>query len=327
MTLQAAGALAMATATSVPMLLFSVVLLSVGAVLFSGTLEALVYDSLKEAGQAERYEKVQLNITSLQLIVPALCGIVGGFMYAVDARLPYVANGLLYLAGAFAALLLYEPKIDSEKFSLRAFIFQQKQGLRELFQTHSRKLILFLLAAGAVVLVTTEVLDNMLSIEFGFRDNQLGILWAVIYVASGAALHLVTKSGTYTKRLLGNTVACVLIALSLVASPIAGLWAGGTLLFIRSVLGSILGNTTSVTINGFVDSKYRATTLSTFNMLKSIPYAITALGIGAIADAYSAKIPALALGAMLIAIVGIWLANTPWKGAKNSQRPLTKYTH
>lgn len=305
--LQALGALIMAGATNLSMLVMSVIPLSIGAALFSGTLEALVYDSLKEAGQADRYEKIITNISSLQLIVPALCGVVGGFMYVLDARLPYIANGILYALGALAALFLQGPSIDSERFSIKTLITQQKHGVRELFHAQYKKLILFLLAVGAITLITTEVLDNMLSIEFGFHENQLGVLWAVIYVAAGIVLQILPKSTQSTRNILSTTALCSFVGATLALSPAAGLWIGGTLLLIRSILNAVLNNTNSVIINGFVNSKYRATTLSAFNMLKSLPYLVTALGIGAIADMYSAKTFAVALGIILFILAGFWV--------------------
>lgn len=304
--LQAAGGIVMAAAINLPTLLISVVLLSVGAALFSGTLEALVYDSLKQDNRENTYAKIITNISSLQLIVPALCGAIGGFMYAYNARLPYLANGITYFLGALLCIFITEPKIDTEKFSFTVFMNQQRHGFRVLFHTHVKRIVFLLLTVGAIALITTEVLDNMLSIEFGFRETKLGILWSLIYVASGLILQvpiqkLQEKSEIFLVLFFG-----AVIALSLLVSPYAGLWIGGFLLLIRSVVVSMLGNTTSVTINRFTESRYRATTLSSFNMVKSAPYLITALGMGIIADIYSARILGFGLGVLLVIVIIIW---------------------
>lgn len=307
LALQALGAFIMAGATNLSLLIISVIPLSVGAALFSGTLEALVYDSLKEVGRAHIYEKIITNISSLQLIIPAICGVIGGFMYSIDARLPYAANGVLYGFGAFMALLLREPRIDTQRFSFKSLLSQQKQGARHLLQIQSKQLIWFLLSVGAIVLITTEVLDNMLSIEFGFRENQLGLLWAILYITAGIVLQILPKLGKNTQRISTLIILCLGMAASLTLSPVIGVALGGVLLLIRTVLAAAFGNATSVILNGLIESRYRATTLSAFNMLKSMPYLVTALGIGALADIYSGKVIATSLGVLLFILSLFWV--------------------
>jgi hypothetical protein len=49
----------------------------------------------------------------------------------------------------------------------------------------------------------------------------------------------------------------------------------------------------SVTINNSTESRYRATTLSTFNMIKNIPHVFSAYFVGLLAIAIQQKILAL----------------------------------
>ena len=101
---------------------------------YSGTLDALVFDSLKSEGREEKFDKVISNLSSISLIAPAIFSIIGGFAYGFDPRLPFLLNAIGYTIGLVATLFLTEPYVDTEKFSLNAFINQTKFGLLELFK-------------------------------------------------------------------------------------------------------------------------------------------------------------------------------------------------
>ena len=81
--------------------------------------------------------------------------------------------------------------------------------------------------------------------------------------------------------------------------------AGGLILAFRSSLMAIFESLVSIVVNNNTESKYRATTLSTFNMIKNTPYVLTAYFIGRISDTISAKNTAVLLGITLfILLVG-----------------------
>jgi hypothetical protein len=56
-------------------------------------------------------------------------------------------------------------------------------------------------------------------------------------------------------------------------------------------------------INKQTESKYRATTISTFNMLKNLPYVLTAAFIGRLMDIISARHFAFYFGLALLAVL------------------------
>ena len=151
------------------------------------------------------------------------------------------------------------------------------------------------------------MVDSFVSFEFGFIDKQMGILWSVIFIISALA----SQSTSYFKKIFGIKSSIVMVglfmALTLVISPYIGLIIGGLSLIVRSSLQSVFGNLSSIEINNNTDSEYRATTLSTFNMIKNVPYVLSAYFIGSISDFMSAKIVSLYLGIALIGLLGISL--------------------
>lgn len=77
------------------------------------------------------------------------------------------------------------------------------------------------------------------------------------------------------------------------------------MLLTRFTMQTVFDNLSSEIINHNTDSAYRATTLSTFNLIQSIPYVLTAFFLGALADIYSAITLAFLLGLFLLFYLGV----------------------
>lgn len=302
--LETVGAFMMAAAPNFQILAFSVFVMCVGGAFYSGTIDALVFDTLKELHQEEIYDKKISNINTISLIAPAVCSVLGGFMYKVDPTLPFYGNAVGYLFGLVASFFLIEPHIDTEKFSFRNFLYQTKQGLKELFKSYDIKIqtILFL-SIGFFVVIASEMLDSFLGFEFGFNAEQLGILWSAIFLISAGASQLTPFIRKILKGNLPIILTGIAIVITFIVSPLLGLILGGISLAIRSSLEAIFGNLASITINQNTESRYRATTISTFNMIKNVPYILCAFFVGSISDKISAKTTAMYLGILLLVFI------------------------
>lgn len=302
--LETIGAFMMAAAPNLNVLVLSVFVMCVGSAFYSGTIDAIVFDSLKEEGKEDSYVKKISNINTISLLSPAICGAIGGFMYKVSPSLPFYANAFGYLIGFIASFFLIEPHIDTVKFSIKNFLKQSGQGLRELFKTVDiKRQTILLLSIGFFVIISAEMLDGFLGFEFGFNEIQMGILWSAIYVVCAIASQLTPWIRKIFKGNLSIVIVGVLMAITFMVSPFVGLIVGGLTLALRSSLHSIYGNLYSTVININTESKYRATTLSTFNMIKNTPYVLTAYFIGSLSDKLSAKTFALYLGIVLLIFI------------------------
>ena len=120
-TLETIGAFMMATAPNFQMLALSVFVMCVGGTFYSGTIDALIFDTLKESGEERSYDTKISNTNTLSLIAPAICSILGGFMYKVNPTFPFYGNAFGYMVGLIASFFLIEPHIDTTKFSFRNF--------------------------------------------------------------------------------------------------------------------------------------------------------------------------------------------------------------
>ncbi len=304
--LQGIGGYIMATAVGLESLIISVFIMCVGGALYSGTIEALVYDSLKEKGEEGSYKKVVANMTSIGLIAPAICSIVGGFLYIIHPTYPFWANFAGYALGFIFSLFLIEPKIDSIKFSFKNYLLQTKQGFLQLSKSGDIKLqVTLLVIIAGILTIASEMLDSFLGIEFGFKETQMGIIWAIIFVLSAFISQVSSKLEGITKKINPVYLVGLLIALTLFISPFIGMVLGFLTLLVRTSLQGVFTNISLENINSFTESKYRATTISSFNMLKNLPYVLTAFLAGKYSDMYGAKTLALILGFALFVLLMI----------------------
>ncbi|EKD62432.1 MAG: major facilitator superfamily permease [uncultured bacterium] len=318
--MESAGNFIMAFAPNFNVLVLSVIIMSFGGSMYSGTSEALAYDSLKQIGKERNYNKVTANSQSFQWIAVTLTGIIGGLLYKINPSYPFIASGIFFFIGALLCLLIHEPRIDTEKFSIRNFINQNKIGLRSLFiNSEVKRLTLFLAAIGAIIVLSWEMLDGILGMEFGYDPLGLSVLSAVLFLAAAGASQLTA----FLHERFGASKAIIFLAIitivTFLVSPIAGLIIGGLSLILRSAVQTIIVNLTSVVINENVESKYRATALSSFNMFKNLPYVLSAYLLGSLMDTITARNFAFVLGVLLgtlLLINSIRTKNTSKRYAK-----------
>jgi MFS family permease len=289
-------------------LIISVFIMCVGGTLYSGTIDALIYDSLKQVGNEARYKKIIANITSISLLSHAVCSIVGGYLYLIHPTLPYWGNFIGVSTGLIFTFFIIEPKIDTVKFTFSNYINQTKQGYLQLIKTVEIKWqVITLVMVGGILTITSEMLDSFLGIEFGFKATQMGTVWAIILILSALVSQYSTKLKQVSNHLNYMYIVGILIAITLILSPVVGLVFGFITLLARISLQGVFYNLSSEEINDMTESKYRATTISTFNMIKNLPYLLSAYFIGTISDIISAKMVSFYLGLVLVVLLGFSL--------------------
>ncbi|MDZ7587101.1 MAG: MFS transporter, partial [Patescibacteria group bacterium] len=268
--LEAIGGFLMAFAQNFHQLIFSVFTMCLGGAMYSGTLDALVFDSLKQDKQESKYDQIIANIATISLVTIALVSIIGGWLYSINPRLPFFANAAAYVFGIIASFFLIEPVIDTIKFSARNYFIQTKKGFDQLFSKLNHRLVFKLLLIGGKLVILDEMMEAFLLVEYGFKDQAMGIIYSLIYILSAFSSQLTP----WLKRKLGLNFTLIFIglilAISLTISPFIGLIFGGLMVILRYNLAPIFSNLTSVIINQHTESKYRATTISTFNMIKNL---------------------------------------------------------
>lgn len=301
---RAAGNILMGFAVSFGQIGLAVFIMTIGGALFSGTMESLIYDSLKERGKEDRFDKVIAHTTSIQLIATAIAAILGGYFYTIDVRLPFFALAGFQIIALILCLFLVEPKIDSYTFSFSAYKKQLFSGFGQLFSVRRiKKRVLFLLAITMLFIVSYEVLSDIVLVEFDYTSKEIGVLLSIVYVVSAIASQL----SPYLSRKFGSMPSIVSLSLifysTYIFAPMYNKFAAGVAGVTRSASGGIYDNILSSVLNKNIDSKYRATTISTFYMLEKIPYLILAYPLGILMDTLSAVNFGFALGMIMTVFI------------------------
>ena len=188
---------------------------------------------------------------------------------------------------------------------MTGYLQQIKEGFLHLFRTAGLfKMVTLLLIFAAAIQITYEILDYSLAIQFGFKEKELGILFSIVSLLSAGSSLLSSRLEKKFGWIKVNLILILVFAISLIVSPLGGLLVGGTTIITRAFIMPIFNNVTSTLLNDNIDSQYRTTALSAFNMLKQLPYVLTALLIGKMTDLYSAATVAVIL-AILLTVLAI----------------------
>lgn len=271
---------------------------------YSGTMEAMLYDSLKLLKREKEFDKKMGSLSALRLLAMALSGVIGGVVFNFYPGLPYFLSGVLSFIGFIACFFLVEPWVDSEKYSLGTFFKQNTKGVKVLFgSVYMKKISWYLMVTGGFLVFIYNLLDDLLAVEYGFSPTTISWLFSVACLVAGVAAYLVPRMKVKISLNLALILPMLVIGFCLTLSPIVGMWASAVLLMIRVIGESVYQNYTSVALNENTPSKVRATTLSSLSLLRNIPYALFGTFVGgAVVWAGSAKNFALYYGLALLAL-------------------------
>jgi MFS family permease len=277
---------------------------ALGDALYSGSLEALVYDTLKENKEESHFEFVTSRMQTLSWIGLFVGSIIGGFLFAYWFRFPYIVQAIITCIAGLISFKLIEPKIDTKKYKLSQFITQNTQGFREIFKSISvTHISLSLITIGIGYQVSYSILGISQAKEYGISPQYVGILFAAGYIISALASHVypLMKKRIGAKFLL--LLSTSLLLSSFFFAKYVGVYIGALLIFLRIASSTTFRNTRSIQLNRFFSSKNRATALSTVNLLTNLPYAILAYFIGDYIDKHSPNSFAFVLGSILLILL------------------------
>jgi MFS family permease len=285
--------------------------------LYSGSMEALVYDSLKQEGTQKTYPMISANFETINWTAWAISAIGGGYLYYWHYQSPWLIQGIMFVIATILGFKLIEPKIDSIKMRVSEILSQPIQGFRELFQTKRIGGITLQLAViGAGYIIASNILGASQAREYGFDARGTGWLFGIGCLFSVVASRNFVKMKNWLgeKKLIILTTMMLLISF-LVAKHV-GIVAGSTLIIMRIASSSTFRNTRSVIVNGWISSRNRATALSTLNLLTQTPYILLSPIFGMMIDKTSPNQFAwfLGLGIMIVIVITRVVSWQNWRG-------------
>jgi MFS family permease len=258
-------------------ILLGMLLFTVGTAMVSGSDDALVYDSLDAEDKSDTWGRVVARKYQIMLTVTILSYLVGGLLYVLNFRLPFVLAGVGILAGFFVASSLKEVVVVKEKLSAALYIKQTTRGMKYLLR---RKMWLY--AFMAVVIVGSGyafdvgVIKPLVLDKLGFHANAQAIINAVAGIVSVIALSQLGR----LRKLFGEKLGLVALALIMGAGFLAAsfpLGAFGILAFLAIfIVNSLVEPWLNDTVQHEIPSSHRATALSTLALLQKLPYVLLA---------------------------------------------------
>lgn len=273
--------LGMAFATTLPQFLWLAVVSGTAEALRSGSLEAIVYDSLKQDKREEEYKKVMSTQGIRFQVGLMLSTVLGGFMGSTWEVLPFIASGLVLFVSAGIAIFFIEPGIDSEKFGLRNYLRQIKWGVIEAFKTRRhRDVSLYYIAVGGISWMCATYFNDAILIDLGFAAGERGVIAAGLRLVNTLLLYLVLTN----EKLFDFRRTILFFPILMAVGLLPGWWLSGAwgIPFVGMVMMSstarwiLLGKYT----NAAFSSKYRATAISTLSMAIGLIYAVGVMGAG-----------------------------------------------
>jgi MFS family permease len=279
-------------------------LFAIAMALISGADEALLYDSLKEAGREDERKQIFGKANSFHLLGMLIAAPVGSFIASRQGlNAPMLYSAIPYLLAAIVAWSIREPKIRQAKSESRRYVDIVRNGLSYL-RNHK---VLRLLALDAVVVASSAYFIIWLYQPFlksiGVGIFYFGLIHALLVLSEilvSSNFERLTKFFKSDKTYLRASALIVIASFLLVA-----VWPNIVTILILILVGGGFGLTRlplmSSYMNKFIPSEQRATVLSSISMLRRFALVVLNPFIGFAAD-HSLRVAALIVGLLPLAI-------------------------
>lgn len=294
------GAFVIAFASNANWVLVGFMLVHLGWSMYQGSVEGLAYEALADTGNEKKYDKVSSTNTIVSILSSNINIAVGGLLYLVDYRLPYIAWGIFYFS-TFILSFFYEETFQREKFNLSLYFKQLYKGFLQLIAPHMRAYFVVILALrGMIYTYGMGMLKPSIALGFGFGEKTQSFLFSIV---GFLILPLVYRMPKFRRKISdkkGLYILTILLGLSFILSSLPLGYLGVLPIVLFSICGSLTFPWVSVVINNEVPSKYRATTMATTNLLMKLPYVLSAVFMGRIIEKNELPTFTFVLGIVII---------------------------
>lgn len=275
---------------------------AVGKALISGADSSLLYDTLLDYGQANKFKKNINRARSLTSLVMGICVMLGGIIAEYNIELTLILPFPLMLIGAIAVLIMDEPKT-----SQKAKTIQEANYLKHIWGSwkflSSIPILLILVAIYSIsegLGVQLKWIYTPLFEELNFSLALMGAITGGLYFVKSALTFL----GTYLMK-IEKKKAMIIYSLGVaIAFIIPAIWFN-VYTVISALVFVILFNETLNAIqeeelHSLIESKHRATVMSTINMITSIGATVILYSFGFFKENWGLLVSLLLLASFFI---------------------------
>jgi len=282
----------------------------------SGSDSSLVFDSLKELKIENTFGKVKAKASLGTQFAFIISSILAGYLFNIDKSLPYFAYAFFLFVSGICYILMKEPHIDSEKFSIKNYIKQTKEGVKHTFQNrYISVLSTYFALVGGISLSWQMYFNQILASEIGYNEVQKSWLFAIIrFVNTLIVIRLL-----HLEKLISKKRAYIFFPVLLIISSIPAIIPSQILITILLFTATFANTSRSIVLEQYVNenfvSKYRATAISTLNLFVSIVYLIIVTASGPVIDHISVKFYYFIMGVIALVLIlpqGIYLSRKHW---------------
>jgi len=273
------------------------VALAFGYSLVSGTVSAILFDSLRVSGDEERYHRMESRAEALTRLGTGVAAVLGGLLAAVSLRLPFAVNVVTALASVGVVRTLVEPpraKLQGHQ-PLREILKVSADALRDRRLQGSMLLSAALFAAGI-----TGIWGYFMRLSGeGVSVATYGLYFALFQGASAVG----AATSDRISALLGRRGSIALLGIvpaTLIACAVDGGWWP---ILLTPLSGAAWGFSTPFLLsilNRNIDSDRRATVLSVSAMLGRILLVVVGPAFGWLSDHASDRVAFGALAAVFL---------------------------
>ena len=273
--------------------------MGIGNSCISGTDSAMLYDSLKESQNQERYLKYEGRVTSFGCLAETTAALLGGTIAAMFSYNDVFWVQVFIASMAIpAALLLVEPSRD--KLLHKSFRQVADIGMYALFKHKGLSRTTLMSSVTGIATLTMAWTVQAFFVESQFTEIQTTIVWVLLNLTVALASFfsdvLERKLGIKTMILL----MVILIPMGYFAFGIPSIAVSLTFAFLFYFVRGFATPILKELIQNYCDSEIRATVLSVRDLLIRMGFSIVGPFIGWLTDTYTFAFAVTAAGILFL---------------------------
>ncbi|WP_414838005.1 MFS transporter [Candidatus Nanosalina sp. VS9-1] len=268
--------------------LLAEMIFGVGAVLESGVLSAVMYDSLQELDLEDKYNQIWGKATFYGLVSVAVASILGGFIGEFSLRAAIMAMVPLYILLIPLSLSLREP---SKHEDLKDESSRKLKGILK-YCVNSVK-IRWLVVYAAIIAAAGKSAYYLYQPYFqisGIQVAYFGLIFAGLSIISAVA----ARKAYTLENFLGRRKSLLsLLGVTVAAITLLGFFQNIAVVVFAACLSAVRGFSKPVIsdyLNGLISSEMRATVLSVRGLVSRAAFAVSFPVVGLVVDTYSYQV-------------------------------------
>lgn len=287
-------------------------IIGIAVALNSGTVTAMLYDTLLMEGQESEYRRLEGKRHAIGLYAVAGSSVIGAFAYTIDPKLPLQMDLIVLAIGMVTIAMASEP--------VRAMKAPEKNFIRDMLSTmhyalRGHKEVAGIILVSMVIFSTSKLMLWTQQPYFelvGIPVEWFGVAMATGHIIGGIAGHWSHKLEPYGRDKAKLAVmAFSMGAACLILSVFPSIWLCIPLLLTGTLTYGMGKPMVENAINHRVGSERRATILSTSNLMVSVLFIPLSIIMGHVSETSGIQAGAgfLAVQIAILGGIGLWL----WK--------------